>query len=344
MSPEQLRGEPIDLRTDIYALGVILYEALGGSQPYPGASFADLVLTIATQDPKPLGELAPGLPPKLLDLVGRAMSRDPSRRFESVEQMGRALAALSGGLAFAADTGDPSTRISKTQQRTPSSERLRTPFSTELEQPRVSTGDLDLGRPPTLPMIAGVGVAAAAVLALGVAAFMLLRAPDVKVPTTPAASGTAATTATTATTQPTHPSVGQDIVNPVLPPGAGTELPATNSARIGQDQQADDLQNPQLWNRPENTGGGVVDPAGLGADHGSANRIRLGPGRASHSAFGGSATERSSSGRRYGRRPKADARGAVDDSPEPKRDDAKEQFPKTFRSFDRGQGMTPDDF
>src|SRR5688572_32593870 len=62
MSPEQLRGEPVDGRTDIYALGVILYEMLGGSVPYPGLSFADLVLAVAHEDPKPLSTLAPGLP------------------------------------------------------------------------------------------------------------------------------------------------------------------------------------------------------------------------------------------------------------------------------------------
>ncbi|HKP60895.1 MAG TPA: serine/threonine-protein kinase [Polyangiales bacterium] len=339
MSPEQLRGEPVDLRTDIYALGVILYEALGGSQPYPGANFADLVLTIATADPKPLGQLAPGLPPKLLDLVGRAMSRDPNQRFESVEQMGRALAALSGGIEFAADTGDPA-RVSMTQQRTPSSERLRTPFSTELEQPRarVSTGDIDLGRPPTLPMIAGVGVAATAVLALGVAAFMLMRSPETKSTTTVTPSTTTSSTTTTPD-PPSRPPVSQDVVKPDLP-GTGTELPVTNTVRIDQAQQGTDpLRDPRTWHQTEPTG--TVDPAGLNDDPHDprTSPIRLGPGRASHSGFG-SVSERPS--RRGGKKGKSDARREDDDPPEP-RDDPR-QIQKSFRSMDRGQGMTPDDF
>src|SRR5262249_14298429 len=127
------------------------------------------------------------------------------------------------------------------------------------------------------------------------------------------------------------------VVKPELPPGAGTELPITNTVRIDQAQQgADPLRDPRTWHQTEPTG--TVDPAGLNDDP-RTSPIRLGPGRASHTGFG-SVSERPS--RRSGKKGKSDARREDGDPPEP-RDDPR-QIQKSFRSMDRGQGMTPDDF
>jgi serine/threonine protein kinase len=299
MSPEQLHGEPVDLRTDIYALGVILYEMLGGSVPFPGASFADLVLSVANEDPKPLGQLAPGLPPGLLELVDRAMSRDPNLRYATVEEMGHALSAVSGGIAFAADTGDP-VRTSMSGRQS-SSSRSRTPYATEFEHVRTPSA-AELGKPPTLPMLAGVGVAAAAVVALAAAAYMLMKPPAMPVaapaPVQAAPSDpSAATNSTGAAAQPgADPAVNPNVVNPILPAGSeGTELPVPNTVRIGVDPgaQGGDPRDPRWQNLNGDRGAaGVVDPAGLSPEPSDPQHIRLGSGRSSHSQFGSGVTPR----------------------------------------------------
>lgn len=333
MSPEQLRGDTVDQRTDVYALGVILYEMLGGSVPYPGLSFADLVLAIAHQDPKPLSTLAPGLPKPILDLVHRALARDPNQRFQTVEEMGTALSALSGGTAFAADTGDP-VRLSASQPRlTPP--RSRTPFATELEHVRPPPDELEEAlRPPTWPMIAGVGVAAAAVIALGTAAYMLMKPPSVPIaPPTTIAIPPASPEPPPATAAANRP-VNNDVLNPFLPTGAdGTQLPVPNTVPIGGAM-------------PGQANTGVVDPAGLGVE---TRTHRLSGSRSRRSEFG-EPRERSSR-----RREKSRERAGEQES-----DDGEEKAEKTesrkrerpsdgtrvtrFRTQEDGQGMSVDDF
>jgi serine/threonine-protein kinase len=92
MSPEQIRGKgEVDRRSDIYAFGVILYEALGGQVPFSAETYGALVLEIATGTPKPLQELVPTLPLELSRIVLRAMARDASARYPTMEDL---LAAL----------------------------------------------------------------------------------------------------------------------------------------------------------------------------------------------------------------------------------------------------------
>lgn len=348
MSPEQLHGQPVDLRTDIYALGVILYEMLGGQIPYPGASFADLVLSVANDDPTPLGQLAPGLPPALLELVDRAMSRNPDHRFSSVEEMGHALSALSNGIEFAADTGDPA-RTSMSQ-RPNSGSRSRTPYATEFEHVRPVSA-AELGKPPTLPMLAGVGVAAIAVIALGAAAYMLLKPPSNQatsphavvqpaVQQPPQAAGTTTAVQLNGATNPPDTSVNQNVLNPILPSGGdATELPVPNTVRIGVDPQGGDPSDPRWQNlNADRNAGSVVDPAGLNGTRDSTDpqSIRLGSGRTSHSQFGSGVTRERPSGRsRATREPRRES----DDAPEPRQDNA-----PRFRASGHGQGMNADEF
>ncbi len=80
MAPEQLMGEPLTPAADIYAVGVVLYEALGGALPYAAASPMALAAQIVSAQPRPLSELDPALDPRLTALVGALLAREPGRR------------------------------------------------------------------------------------------------------------------------------------------------------------------------------------------------------------------------------------------------------------------------
>ncbi len=92
MSPEQIRGsDTLDRRADVYAFGVILYEALTGQVPFIADTYGALVLEIATATPKTPSELVPGLPPELSLVVMQAMARNAQDRFPDLESLIHAL-------------------------------------------------------------------------------------------------------------------------------------------------------------------------------------------------------------------------------------------------------------
>ena len=91
MAPEQAMGADIDHLADIYACGVIMYELLAGTPPFDGATYAVLVAKLLTQDPPFLTEYRPGLSPKLVAAVHRALEKDPAKRFQSADAFSAAL-------------------------------------------------------------------------------------------------------------------------------------------------------------------------------------------------------------------------------------------------------------
>ncbi len=92
MPLEQLRGSrDVDERTDVYALGVILFEALSGRLPFEAQTAADQAVLLATRGPEKLAELVPVLRGPRADAVMKALSRDPEDRYPSVEAMAHAL-------------------------------------------------------------------------------------------------------------------------------------------------------------------------------------------------------------------------------------------------------------
>ncbi|MBI2843989.1 MAG: protein kinase [Armatimonadetes bacterium] len=87
MSPEQVSGKQIDGRSDVFSLGVMLYEMLSGQKPFTGDTIVTITYNIMNAEPP----APPGVPPYLVAVVQRAMAKDPNMRFSTVEQMAEEL-------------------------------------------------------------------------------------------------------------------------------------------------------------------------------------------------------------------------------------------------------------
>lgn len=162
MSPEQVAGQKVDGRSDIFSLGAALYELLSGEKAFPGETISTIVYRIVHEDPIPLRRLNPAFPTALDVCLKKALPKDPTQRYARAADLARGLRA--------AAKGEPRPV-----------ERPRPPVVTEVARPRP--------RPPETPESSGWprwGVVWAAVAGIGLVLAAWLRPINPRHPRPPA--------------------------------------------------------------------------------------------------------------------------------------------------------------
>jgi eukaryotic-like serine/threonine-protein kinase len=111
LSPEQARGAPVDQTSDLYSVGVVLYEMLTGQVPFTGDTPLEIAMKHLSEVPKPPSELRPEVPHDLDSVVLRALAKDPSERYQGADEMDADLARVLEGLPVDPETETAATAV-----------------------------------------------------------------------------------------------------------------------------------------------------------------------------------------------------------------------------------------
>jgi len=121
MAPEQARGEELDPRGDVYALGATLYQLLAGAPPHSGTSATEVIARTGSREVTPVDVIAPGAPPELVAIVGKALAFDPAGRYPDAGALGEDVRRFLAGQLVAAHRYTRRQRVWRfaRRQRTP---------------------------------------------------------------------------------------------------------------------------------------------------------------------------------------------------------------------------------
>jgi serine/threonine-protein kinase len=111
LSPEQARGAPVDQRSDLYSVGIVLYEMLTGTTPFSGETPVEIAMKHLSDPPRPPSLERPDISPDLDMVVLRALAKSPEDRFQTAEEMDAELERVGRGLGVTAETADAATMV-----------------------------------------------------------------------------------------------------------------------------------------------------------------------------------------------------------------------------------------
>ena len=111
LSPEQAKGGEVDPRSDLYSLGIVLYELLTGKTPFDGETPVEIAMKHLSATPQPPSKLRPDIPPELDMVVLRALAKNPDDRYQSADEMEADLERVARGASVAATTVDTATQV-----------------------------------------------------------------------------------------------------------------------------------------------------------------------------------------------------------------------------------------
>lgn len=246
MPPEQLRGGEVDHRADLYAVGVVLYEAVTGRMPFDAPSMTELLAAIMRDPVTPPSALRRDCPPALEQIITRAMSRRSAERFESATTMLNALTQVvttlqlpEGSKAWDVDSF-PDAFIPNTASDARNSETIG---DYTVETHRVRTLEMPVPQKKRGPLYAGIGVGVLLMLGIVVASLAgsdeetvatplaaasspSTRAASAPVPIIDVPEEIAVETATATATAEDVPSIAASAVEPPAPASASSKEPA----------------------------------------------------------------------------------------------------------------------
>jgi len=260
MAPEQLRGEMVDARADLWAVGVVLYQLLTGEKPFDGGFSAVMHKALHT-DPAPPSRLSVTAPPAFDALIAQALAKRPEARFQSAAALGAAIrAALTA--APGAVAGEDATMISAAPIRAPAAPPAPPPM-TVVAAP--------VSRRPPWALLGG---GAAVVAAIG--AWLLLAAPEPAVqtpppPTSPPIAGPVAR----APEPPTAPPPPATIPAPLPTAPARTDADLQRIREAEQERTRRDLEQRVADWRAAAAAAVAAEPCGLLTTTADAQSVRI---------------------------------------------------------------------
>ena len=206
MPPEQFTGAPIDGRTDLFSLGVILYWMATGEQPFPGETMTTVSYKIVHTEPVPPAKLNPLIPSQLDQVILKCLAKSPADRYQTGEELAQALSEVRSGAAPASmKTSAPQASFAggdseATLDATPSLPRKTLPIAAEVPAAMATGAPAQTTAPaPQAKKRTGLVVAAAALLVAAAAGgWFLLHHGNQPAPPQPAVQQTPATPATPA--------------------------------------------------------------------------------------------------------------------------------------------------
>ena len=243
MSPEQMRGERADTRSDIFAIGVVLFDLLTGRRPFSADSITSLVLKVLNQPTPNVFEFEPDLPPEVGPILAKCLAKERDDRYETARQLAADLRALVPSVS------DPAASTSARRLRRVTNVGLSPALEADQPnplEPTKSTGERAAAQnAPTIrtepprrrgPRLASIALAASVVAAVAISVlYATRREPDADDESPQRARRRATPQATPAPTvlptpAPTPDSAPEPTAEPtpVLQLGRGTPVPATN--------------------------------------------------------------------------------------------------------------------